>query len=143
MSKLLGCVLSGILGATLVGCGQPAQPVGGGAITVHPKAPVEMVREKAGVGSGQKGRSLDPHEGIIVTPAKTFFTVKEKLAFEILVPDAMNRFNAYEGRWPKSHQEFMERIVGENQIKLPDLPEGHKYVYEPKTHELMVEKPAP
>ena len=37
----------------------------------------------------------------------------------------------------------MEKIIKENMIKLPELPEGHKYVYDPMLKTLMVEKPAP
>ncbi|MBC7853111.1 MAG: hypothetical protein IAF94_06725, partial [Pirellulaceae bacterium] len=98
---------------------------------------------KAGVGSGKKGRSLDKHEGIIVTPAKTLFAAKEKIKFEIEIPHALNLFKAYEGFAPKSHEEFMEKIIKANMIQLPELPEGHKYVYDPMLETLMVEKPAP
>ena len=48
---------------------------------------------------------------------------------------------ASEGRNPESHEEFMEKIVKFNQIKLPELPPGHKYVYDPATEQLMVERP--
>jgi len=37
----------------------------------------------------------------------------------------------------------MEKIIKANNISLPELPEGHKYVYDPKLEMLMVEKPAP
>jgi len=37
----------------------------------------------------------------------------------------------------------MEKVIKANMIQLPELPEGHKYVYDPATKTLMVEKPAP
>ena len=37
----------------------------------------------------------------------------------------------------------MEKIIKANQIKLPDLPEGDRYQYDPKTEQLMVESPKP
>ena len=40
-----------------------------------------------------------------------------------------------------SHEEFMEKIVQANNIRLPELPEGHRYLYDPTTNELMVERP--
>ena len=51
----------------------------------------------------------------------------------------MQLFQATNGHFPKSHEEFMKEIIEFGQIKLPELPEGKSYVYEPKTHQLMVE----
>ena len=39
------------------------------------------------------------------------------------------------------HEEFMEKIVTFNQIELPALPPGHRYVHDPKSERLMVERP--
>ena len=36
----------------------------------------------------------------------------------------------------------MDRIIKENNIRLPTLPTGNRYVYDPKTGELMIEKPS-
>ena len=108
-------------------------------------APGEFGTEviEAGVGVGLKGRSLDEHEGIYVTPAKTLFTAKEKIAFEIEIPHAIQLYAALDGdgQGPKTHEEFMEKIVEANKIKLPLLPPGHKYLYDPEKQQLMVERP--
>ena len=110
------------------------------ATSVPPVDPnVERVKAEKGVGI--KGRSLDKYEGVIVTPAKTYFTVRERIVFEIQIPGALNLFNASEGRNPSSHEEFMEKIIEFNNIKLPELRPGEKYVYDPKMNELMVERP--
>jgi hypothetical protein len=151
MNKLLWCGLVGVVGTILSGCGQPSQPVAttptsatpSGVIAVPTDTPAQTVQVKAGVGSGKKGRSLDQHEGIYVTPAKTLFAAKEKIKFEIEIPHALQLFKAYEGFAPKTHEEFMEKIIKANMIELPELPAGHKYVYDPKLETLMVEKPAP
>jgi len=151
MNKLLGSVLCGATGLFQVGCGQPSQPANltptsgtpAGVVAAPSETPVPTVLEKAGVGSGKKGRSLDKHEGIYVTPAKTLFAAKEKIKFEIEIPKAIQTFDALEGRAPKSHEEFMEKVIKANNFQLPELPEGHKYVYDPMTKTLMVEKPAP
>jgi hypothetical protein len=45
------------------------------------------------------------------------------------------------GRGPKTHEEFMEKIIRANDIKLPELPSGHRYVYDPVQGELLVEQP--
>jgi hypothetical protein len=95
----------------------------------------------AGVGVGQAGRSLDQYEGVTVTPVKALFATRERLVFEVQIPQALNLFNATEGRNPKSHEEFMEKIVKANNIQLPELPPNNRYIYDPKTNELMVEQP--
>ena len=151
MNKLLWCGLFGVVGTILSGCGQPSQPVAttptsgtpSGVIAVAPDTPVKTIREKAGKGSGKQGRSLDQHEGIYVTPVKALFSTKEYLAYDIAVKHALDLHKAYYGNAPKTHEEFMEKIIKENNIKLPELPEGHKYVYDPMLETLMVEKPAP
>ena len=142
--------------ASVLGCGPgtpPAANPSAGSVgaapapaAVAPAPPAvpnagetERVAAQAGVGS--KGRSLDPHEGILVTPAKTFFTAKERIAFEIAVPHALNLYKALNGEAPKSHEEFMAKIVTENNIQLPKLPDGHRYIYDPATEQLMVERP--
>jgi len=105
--------------------------------------PPEMVQKKAAVGVGEKGHYDAPViVSPIVVPVATLFAAKEKIAFEIEIPEAMKLFKATEDRVPKSHEEFMQRIIKENHIILPLLPEGHHYVYDPKRGELMVEQPA-
>ncbi|MGH8570124.1 MAG: hypothetical protein ACREXU_19490, partial [Gammaproteobacteria bacterium] len=66
---------------------------------------------------------------------------KEKIAFEIQVPAAVNYYKGEHGYAPRSHEEFMELMKAQN-IELPELPPGHRYVYDPETEELMVERPA-
>jgi hypothetical protein len=108
----------------------PAQP---------PAPPPEMVQEKAQVGVGEKGRDLGT--GFVSTPVKAYFLTKERLVFEIQVPQAMQLWEATNGRKPKSHDEFMKEIIEFNRIPLPQLPADSHYVYNPETAELMVEHP--
>jgi hypothetical protein len=142
-----------LLVALLVGCNgsEPAQSTNSPAAApiappppppppVVPKAP-QMVQKKAEVGVGKKGRGYGL--GVVATPAASYFAMREKIAFNIQIPQAMNLFKASEGRAPKSHEEFMERIIKEQHIPLPELREGERYRYDPKTEELMVEGPAP
>ena len=101
-----------------------------------------MERVKAEKGVGIKGRSLDEHQGMLVTPAKAYFSVRERVVFEIQIPEAVKLFKATNGNGPKSHEDFMAQIVDANQIQLPELPAGQRYVYDPEKEELMVERPA-
>jgi hypothetical protein len=97
---------------------------------------------KAEAGVGVKGQSLQEHSGIMVEPAKAYFRVEQKMVFNVQIPQAMQLFQATEGRKPNSEQEFMTKIIAEQQINLPKLPAGHKYVYNVEKGELMVERPA-
>jgi hypothetical protein len=98
-------------------------------------------RVKAEKGVGLKGRSLDQYEGIVVTPAKAYFSAKERIAFEIQVPHALQLYEASNGEAPKTETEFFDNVIKANQIKLPVLPPGAKYVYDVETKQLMVERP--
>ncbi len=98
----------------------------------------ERVQAKAGVGA--KGRSLDPHQGLVVTPARTYFTARERLIFEAQVPHALKMYEATHGQAPRTHEEFMAQVIEANQISLPDLPPDRRYVYDPESKELMVER---
>jgi hypothetical protein len=93
--------------------------------------------QKADVGSGKRGRGYG--QGFIATPAATFWAAKERIAFQIQIPDAMRLYKASNGNAPKTHDEFMQKIIKENNIKLPDLPDGQRYAYKPDVEELWVE----
>ncbi|MEN6406232.1 MAG: hypothetical protein ABFC77_07165 [Thermoguttaceae bacterium] len=159
----VGCVLGLLSLAAWLGCG-PSEPTSTPAVSPtapsvespSPKAPPppppsETLKEtpkttstKAAVGAGVKGHyDTTGPASIITVPVASLFTTKERIAFEIQIPQAMSLFKASEGRAPKSHEEFMERIIQEQRIPLPELPEGDRYRYDPKTEQLMVDRPAP
>ena len=54
----------------------------------------------------------------------------------------MNKYKAFKGQAPQSHEEFMKEIIEANAINLPELPPGDKYFYDAKTEQLMVQHPA-
>lgn len=95
---------------------------------------------KADVGVGIKGRSLDPHEGVLVTPAKAYFAVREKVVFQIQIPQAIQLYKA-ENPIPLTFDEFKLNILDPNKIKLPPLPPGHTYEWDPEQEQLMVKRP--
>ena len=126
---VLGCVV--IFGCSFAGGCKPEETV--------EKRPA---REVAGVGSGKRGRKIEKRKGvgkILVTPAVSYFRTKEKIVFEIMIPKNMQLFQATNGYYPKSHDEFMKEIIESGLIRLPELPEGSSYLYDPETHQLMVE----
>ena len=136
----------------LAGCGgyEPAPPDAPAPATqpaeiAPPPAPVQeppkTLLKKAEKGVGKKGRGYG--RGPVATPIASYFSMRERIAFEIQLPKAMQLFKADKGRAPNSHEEFMEKIIKASQINLPQLPEGERYLYDPATEQLMVEHPAP
>ena len=75
--------------------------------------------------------------------ARTFkhLAVKENAAYNILVKHALQLYKATNGKVPQSHDEFMREIIEKQQIELPELPAGHRYVFDPEQEQLMVERP--
>lgn len=135
-----------------VGTPVPARPTeqAGPTEPAEPAAPVEAAepkREVAGVGSGKQGRSLDEYqggiEGAIAAPAQALFATKERVVFEIQIPKAVQLYQALHGEGPQTHEQFMNDIIKTNQIKLPPLPAGRKYVWDPAQQKLMVESAPP
>ena len=112
------------------------QPAGGGDQSPVNDPNTETVKAAAGVGI--KGRSLDEYEGVVVTPVKTYFRAKERISFEIEFPHALNLYKALEGESPKTFAELEEKVIKPNNIKLPQLPEGHRYDWNAETEELVV-----
>jgi len=106
--------------------GSGATQTPAGSTTAEPG----VVREKAVVGVGKKGRDYEP--GLVTTPVSIYFRGPQMMAFRIQIPDAMNKFKGINGHYPKSHEEFMQKIIKENMIKLPDLLPGQRYVYDAK-----------
>lgn len=80
--------------------------------------------------------------GMVVTPIKAYFQTKARTELEIKVPHAMNLYKAEHGHFPKTLEDFMRDIIEFNQVKLPELPAGHRYVYDAKEGQLAVERPA-
>lgn len=106
-----------------------------------PPAEGEMVEEVASVGSGTKSNIVQGG-GIISEPVRAFFRTGERVVFEITIPNAMKTFKAMNNdKGPKDHEEFMAKIIQENNIELPSLPERHSYKYDPQTEGLNVLRP--
>jgi ribosomal protein S16 len=59
-------------------------------------------------------------------------------AAKIKITQAVALFNAEHGRYPKDYEEFMEKVIRQNQIELPVLSTKHKYQYDVENHELIV-----
>ncbi len=109
-----------------------------GAVKLTGEQKPGTVREKAAVGMGEKGRGYGG--GIVTMPLRTIWNAREMLVLD-QIKEAMKLYKASEGHAPKTKEEFMDKIIKANNLKLPTLPEGHSYVYDPNTEELLVERP--
>ncbi len=106
----------------------------------QPPASQPPLMEKAEAGVGVKGDTLEYNT--IQAPAKAYFQIREKAAF-LQVDQAINLYRGLEGRLPQSTEEFMEKIIRANNIQLPELAPGSRYVWDVEKGELMVERPQP
>ncbi len=97
-----------------------------------------VIREKADVGAGRKGHYS---KGFITTPLSTFWRTQEMVAYRTVVPHALDLYKASHGHFPKTQEEFVREILTPNQVQLPELPQGHRYYYDPEKGELLVERP--
>ncbi len=131
---------------TLVGCKSEEarqQDLAAQEAAAQPPAAAPIQNQVAGVGVGIKGRSLEGGSDynpakFASGPAAAYFRTKEKIVFEIQIPHTLNAYQALNGRYPRSHDEYMKEIIG-TAIKLPQLPKGMVYRYHPETHDLWVE----
>lgn len=80
-------------------------------------------------------------KGPITTPVSVYFKAKE-WAVAVQLKQAMDLYQATNGNYPRDMAEFKSQILDANHIKLPDLPTGHEYVYDPAQGQLFVKEPA-
>jgi hypothetical protein len=139
-------------GCWLTGCqGPPADstaPQSAGPAVTNGAPPEEtapeMIREKATVGVGKRGGEVPDQPtavDIVTTPTNIYFAAQEQVVFNIQIPQALDLYKAMEGHPPQSEQEFFDNIIKANNIKLPELPAGHRYVFDPRQQQLLVEHP--
>lgn len=75
----------------------------------------------------------------ITGPLEAYQPIVQKLA-TLGIDHAVGLFQAEEGRYPNSHDEFMTRIIKQNNIQLPVLPSGLEYQYDLDNHKLVIVK---
>lgn len=73
----------------------------------------------------------------ITGPLEALQPLKQQIS-ALGIQHAVDLFQASEGRYPANLDEFMTRIIKENQIRLPSLPEGLAYEYDVANHQLVV-----
>lgn len=132
----LGCVRYALLTLlSVVGCADmyaPPQSAG-------PAKP--RTTDQVGEFNAADGREIVSADVNITNPLTGALEAYQPLKQQIAglgVDHAVNLFYATEGRYPKDHAEFMQRIIQENQLRLPALPQGLSYQYDVQNHKLVV-----
>lgn len=136
--RLFGCLLPALLAA---GCFNPPQP--------PPESADSQPAPAAAPAAAAEIRPFDPAEGKTVVdptrpitdpitgPLAALQNAREKIP-QLAIQHAINLFQASEGRYPASFEEFMTRIIQENRISLPQLPQGLAWEYDVESHQLLV-----
>ncbi|MDR1483624.1 MAG: hypothetical protein LBT09_02250 [Planctomycetaceae bacterium] len=99
---------------------------------------------KAEVGAGAKGHYGGEKHVMapLLVPLGTYWRASEMTTYNIRIPKAMQLYKAtHENKAPATHEEFMEEIIKKEMIKLPSLPTGHRYIYDPSDEQLKIAKP--
>ena len=106
-----------------------------------PSAPKQKSTDKIGEFDPNAGDEVVKPEvkitNPITGPLEAYQPMVQKIA-ALGIDQAVNLFNASEGRYPNSYDEFMTRIIKENNIHLPVLSPGLEYQYDVENHKLLV-----
>ncbi len=86
---------------------------------------------------GKKSRQAGGYLGAV---GHARFYAEHQLIFTS-IKHALNLYWATNGEYPKTHDEFMEKVIKFNQIQLPKLDEGVEYLYDPEDHKLKIHSP--
>ena len=120
-----------IAAVSLAGC-MEAEP---------PSAPKQKTTDKIGeFDPNAANKIVKPDVNMtnpITGPLEAFHPVMQQIA-TMGIEHSVNLFNASEGRYPNSYDEFMTRIIKENNMHLPVLQPGMEYQYDVENHKLVV-----
>lgn len=73
----------------------------------------------------------------VTGPLEAYQPLKDQIT-KMAVTRQLQAFQATEGRYPKDHAEFMDKVIKSSGIRLPALPKGRRYEYDVENHELVV-----
>ncbi|MCH2115465.1 MAG: hypothetical protein MK171_11225 [Pirellulales bacterium] len=110
------------------------------AAAVSPDATSSEPREVTGR-DPKKGKLSREEGGYLGSVLGAGMYAKHQIIFD-QVKHAINIDYGLNEDFPKSHEEFMERVIKFNKIQLPELDEGDEYLYDPADHTLKIYRPA-
>ena len=106
-----------------------------------PSAPKQKTTDKIGEFDPNAGDEVVKPDVKMTNPITGPLEAYQPLVQQIAalgIDHAVNLFNASEGRYPNSYDEFMTRVIKENHIRLPVLSPGLEYQYDVENHKLLV-----
>lgn len=98
--------------------------------------------EQGFTGKGQYGQAGgEKVSDIITVPVSQHFQVRERM-FLMQLKHTEDLYKANnDNKMPETHEDYMEKIVREGGLQLPQLPTGQEYVYDPADQQLKIKKP--
>ena len=90
----------------------------------------------------KKGRTLHDQGSYLSAVGSARFRAEHQLIFH-QVTHALNLYQAEHGYYPKSHEEFLVKIIEPNSIVLPELEEDEEYWYDASDHMLKFRPASP
>ncbi len=92
---------------------------------------VEAEPTVVGIDDFQKGKRLRDSQYGMSRAMAVRFTAEQKYIL-INKNHALQLYNAEHGNYPKTHEEFMAKIIQFNKLQLPELGPGYEYLYKPE-----------
>lgn len=111
--------------------GPPKVATAGGTMVEDDAPPVSDTPRPFDVRDPIRGRASREAGGYLGAVGNSRFAAEYKIIMAN-VTHALNLYWGSEGEYPKTHEEFMEKIIKFNQIQLPELPPDREYVYVPE-----------
>ena len=125
-----------------------AAPANGTAVEPTPNATASADQaqsgttlQKADAGVAAHGQGLGG--GIITEPIHQYFMMNDRINFMNIQHQADIWKAAHNNKYPKNKDEYIKEILVPCNVDLPELPPGHRYVYDAQKGELDVESGGP
>jgi len=109
--------------------------------TANPPAPPPEYRTTAQAGdSGFKKGQGYGRMSIFGSNVASLYRTNERINLQMIEYN-MKLYKAEHEKAPRTHEEFMAKIINAGMIKLPELKQGCYYEYNPQTEELEIVHP--
>jgi len=115
------------------------QPDPNAPTTLQPGQENDPNLKKAEAGVGKQGQDYGGGALMapITTPVREYFGMRSLVNFDMIKHD-LDIYHAINNRYPKDWDAFQKEIIEPGNRELPELRPGDRYVYNPKTGELLV-----
>jgi len=93
----------------------------------------------------EAGQEIVPLDAQVTDPVTGPLEILKKVRIQLptlQIEHALNLYNASEGHYPKTHDEFMTQIIQANRLTLPQLPPDLQYQYDVTNHKLVIVRAA-